>query len=175
MPPEVFFDKTLHRRVDRLPVFGEAQVVGVDGGAQILRVVALFVAEALERKPRASGLRLRDPMATRVRIGVQERAFRSSDRSAANASDGRHPMPQARAATQKPRLRSRASATKSATTRQNLRAAIDAYDLSLPEYWKSINRADGSVLVEEYLRCIRQGLLSDGQTVAAAQGFTCED
>jgi FMN reductase [NAD(P)H] len=78
-------------------------------------------------------------------------------------------------ATQKPRLPLESFRHEERYHPENLRAAIDAYDLSLPEYWKSINRADGVSWSKNTSGAYGKVYYPTVKPVAAAQGFTCED
>jgi FMN reductase [NAD(P)H] len=78
-------------------------------------------------------------------------------------------------ATQKPRLPIASFRHEERYHPENLRPAIDAYDLSLPEYWKSINRADGLSWSENTALTYKTVYYPRVKPVAFAQGFTCED
>jgi FMN reductase [NAD(P)H] len=77
--------------------------------------------------------------------------------------------------TQKPRLPIESFRHDERYHAENLRAAIDAYDRSLPEYWKAIARADGLPWSKNTAGAYSRVYFPKVKPVAAKQGFTCED
>ena len=57
---------------------------------------------------------------------------------------------------------------------ENLAPAIDDYEVTLPEYWKRINRPDGMPWSKNTAGAFSK-VNSKVKVAAAAQGFTCED
>lgn len=78
-------------------------------------------------------------------------------------------------ATQKPRLPIASYRHEGRYHPENLRPAIDAYDRSLPEYWKSIGRTDGLPWSENTALSYKTVYFPKVKPVAVAQGLTCED
>jgi len=78
-------------------------------------------------------------------------------------------------AIQKPRLPMESFRHEERYQTENLRAAIDAYDTTLTEYWKSTARADGLPWSENTAQSYTTVYFPKVKPVAAAQGFTCED
>jgi FMN reductase [NAD(P)H] len=78
-------------------------------------------------------------------------------------------------ATQKPRLPIESYRHEERYHAGNLRPAIDAYDASLPDYWKSISRPDGLPWSENTALTYKTVYYPKVKPVAAAQGLTCED
>ncbi len=78
-------------------------------------------------------------------------------------------------ATQKPRLPIESFRHNERYHAENLPAAIDAYDLSLPEYWKRIARADGLTWSKNTGGAYSRVYYPKVKPVANKQGFTCED
>jgi FMN reductase [NAD(P)H] len=78
-------------------------------------------------------------------------------------------------ATQKPRLPIESYRHEGRYHAENLLPAIDSYDASLPEYWKSISRNDGLPWSENTALTYKTVYYPKVKPVAAAQGFTCED
>jgi FMN reductase [NAD(P)H] len=78
-------------------------------------------------------------------------------------------------ATQKPRLPIGSFRHEERYHPENLRPAIDAYDLILPEYWKQIARADGVSWSQNTAVPYSKVYYPDVKPVAAKQGFTCKD
>lgn len=58
---------------------------------------------------------------------------------------------------------------------ESLRPAIDAYDVSLEEYWKQIGRTDGLPWSKNTAKPYSRVYYPKVKPVAAGQGFTCED
>jgi FMN reductase [NAD(P)H] len=78
-------------------------------------------------------------------------------------------------ATQKPRLPIESFRHEERYHAENLLPAIDAYDKTLVEYWKSISRSDGLPWSENTAHAYKTVYFPKVKPVAAAQGFTCED
>jgi FMN reductase [NAD(P)H] len=78
-------------------------------------------------------------------------------------------------APQKPRLPIASFCHEEHYRSENLRPAIDAYDVSLVEYWKEIGRTDGLSWSENTAKAYSKVYYPKVKLVAAAQGFTCED
>ncbi|PSH04615.1 MAG: NADPH-dependent oxidoreductase [Acidobacteria bacterium] len=78
-------------------------------------------------------------------------------------------------ATQKPRLPIESFRHNECYQAENLRPAIDAYDLRLSEYWKQIGRSDGISWSENTADKYSLVYFPKVKPVAAKQGFTCED
>jgi len=78
-------------------------------------------------------------------------------------------------ATQKPRLPIESFRHEERYHAENLRPAIDSYDLTLTAYWKTIARTDGASWSENTAGAYSKVYFPDVKPVAAKQGFTCED
>lgn len=78
-------------------------------------------------------------------------------------------------ATQKPRLPIESFRHEERYHAEGLRAAIDAYDQTLLEYWPSIGRGDGLSWSQNTAQAYSRVYFPKVKPVAAAQGFTCED
>jgi FMN reductase [NAD(P)H] len=78
-------------------------------------------------------------------------------------------------ATQKPRLPITSYRHEERYHSESLRADIDAYDLTLEEYWKKLGRADGLPWSKNTAKNFSKVYYPKVKPVAAAQGFTCED
>jgi FMN reductase [NAD(P)H] len=78
-------------------------------------------------------------------------------------------------ATQKPRLPIESFRHEERYHAENLRPAIDTYDLALVEYWKTIARTDGTSWSENTAGAYSKVYFPDVKPIAAKQGFTCED
>lgn len=78
-------------------------------------------------------------------------------------------------ATQKPRLPVASFRHEERYHQENLLPAINAYDASLPEYWKRIHRADGLPWSQNTAGAYSRVYYPEVKPVAVAQGFTCED
>jgi len=78
-------------------------------------------------------------------------------------------------AVQKPRLSIESFRHKDRYHAEKLRPAIDAYEVSLPEYWKQISRLDGLRWSQSTAQVYSQVYYPEVKSVAAKQGFTCED
>jgi FMN reductase [NAD(P)H] len=78
-------------------------------------------------------------------------------------------------ATQKPRLPIASFRHEERYHPENLRPAIDAYDITLPEYWKQIHRADGLTWTKNTASAYSRVYYPKVKPAATAQGFTCED
>jgi len=78
-------------------------------------------------------------------------------------------------ATQKPRLPIESFRHEERYHPENLLPAINAYDASLPEYWKRINRADGLSWSKNTAGAYSRVYYPKVKPAATAQGFTCED
>ena len=80
-----------------------------------------------------------------------------------------------RPATRKPRLPIKSFRHEEYYHAEDLRPAIDAYDLALMEYWNTIARTDGASWSENTAVAYSKVYFPDVKPVAARQGFTCED
>ena len=78
-------------------------------------------------------------------------------------------------ATQKPRLPIESFRHSERYHAENLQPAIDAYDVSLPEYWKEIARMDGTTWSKNTGAGYSRVYYPKVKPVANKQGFTCED
>lgn len=78
-------------------------------------------------------------------------------------------------ATQKPRMPLASYCHEERYHSEGLRAAIDAYDTTLEEYWKQLGRADGLPWSKNTAKNYSKVYYPKVKPVAAAQGFTCED
>jgi FMN reductase [NAD(P)H] len=78
-------------------------------------------------------------------------------------------------ATQKPRLPIESFRHEERYHAEDLRPAIDAYDVALVEYWKTIVRTDGTSWSESTAGAYGKVYFPDVKATAAKQGFTCED
>ncbi len=78
-------------------------------------------------------------------------------------------------ATQKPRLPIESFRHEERYDADKLRPAIDAYDKTIMEYWKSIGRADGLPWSQNTAGAYSKVYYPSVKPVAAAQGFTCEE
>jgi len=78
-------------------------------------------------------------------------------------------------ATQKPRLPIESFRHSERYHAENLQPAIDAYDVSLPEYWKEIARMDGTTWSKNTPPGYSRVYYPKVKPVANKQGFTCED
>jgi len=58
---------------------------------------------------------------------------------------------------------------------EGLGPAIDAYETELTEYWRRINRPDGTTWTRNTAATFGKVYSPKVKTAAAAQGFTCED
>jgi FMN reductase [NAD(P)H] len=78
-------------------------------------------------------------------------------------------------ATQKPRLPIGSFRHDERYHTGNLRPAIDAYDLTLPQYWKDMARTDGASWSQNTAESYSIVYFPKVKPVANKQGFTCED
>jgi FMN reductase [NAD(P)H] len=77
--------------------------------------------------------------------------------------------------TQKPRLPIKSFRHEESYHVENLRPAIDAYDVTLPEYWKNIARSDGGSWSKNTAERYSMVYFPKVKPVANKQGFTCVD
>ena len=80
-----------------------------------------------------------------------------------------------RPATQKPRLPIESFRHEERYHPENLQAAIDAYDLTLVDYWKSISRSDAASWSANTAGAYSTVYFPDVKPTAAKQGFLCQD
>jgi FMN reductase [NAD(P)H] len=78
-------------------------------------------------------------------------------------------------ATQKPRLPIKSYRHEERYHAENLRPAINAYDLTLVEYWKTIARTDGLSWSKNTADAYSTVYFPDVKPIATKQGFTCKD
>jgi FMN reductase [NAD(P)H] len=78
-------------------------------------------------------------------------------------------------ATQKPRLPIESYRHEERYHTENVRPAIDAYDISLVKYFKEIARTDGTSWSQNTAASYGEVYFPKVKPVAAKQGFTCED
>jgi FMN reductase [NAD(P)H] len=78
-------------------------------------------------------------------------------------------------ATQKPRLPIASFRHDEHYHAESLRLAIDAYDVTLEDYWKQIGRTNGLTWSQNTAKAFSKACYTQVKLVAAAQGFTCED
>jgi FMN reductase [NAD(P)H] len=78
-------------------------------------------------------------------------------------------------ATQKPRMAIAGYRHDEHYNAENLRAVIDAYDITLEEYWKQLGRSDGLPWSKNTAKNYSKVYYPKVKPVAASQGFTCED
>jgi FMN reductase [NAD(P)H] len=77
--------------------------------------------------------------------------------------------------TQKPRLAIESFRHEELYHSEALRPAIDAYDVTLPEYWESISRTDGMTWSQNTAVAYSIIYFPKVKPIAASQGFSCED
>jgi FMN reductase [NAD(P)H] len=78
-------------------------------------------------------------------------------------------------AVQKPRLPVASFRHEERYHAESLGPAIEAYEITLPEYWKKIHRADGSTWTKNLAASYGKVYYPKVKAAAVAQGFTCED
>jgi FMN reductase [NAD(P)H] len=78
-------------------------------------------------------------------------------------------------ANQKPRLPIESFRHEERYHAENVRPAIDAYEISLPEHWKKVGLVDEVRWSQKTGKAYSQVYFSKVKAAAAKQGFTCED